>query len=179
MATALTHYNGRIYLADGPTLWATELYVYDYIDKTRTYVQFESDITALGEVSDGMYVGTTDAVYYLSGTFGQLNRTKVLDAGVLPGSMIPVAAELIRPDDSQSRKAVVFMSETGFCMGLDSGIVRNTTETRMVFPVAQDVAAMYRKQDGVNQYVAVTNSGGTPTSTARVGDYVDAEIKRL
>ena len=179
MATALAHYNGRIYLADGSTLWATELYLYDEVDKTRTFLQFESDVTALGEVSDGLYVGTKDATYFMSGVFGKMKQTQVLDEGVLPGSMISVTAELVRPEQSASSKAVAFMTKTGFCIGLDSGVSYNMTETRMLFPDALDVAAMYRKQDGVNQYVGVTNSGGTPVSTARVGDYVDAEIKRL
>jgi hypothetical protein len=30
----------------------------------------------------------------------------------------------------------------------------------------------------MNQYIVVADSGGTPTSTARIGDYVEAELIR-
>ena len=30
-------YKGRIYLAAGPVVWATELYLYDLVDKNRNY----------------------------------------------------------------------------------------------------------------------------------------------
>ena len=43
---------------------------------------------------------------------------------------------------------------------------------------AGSAAAFYRRQDGVNQYIAVTNSGGTPSANTRIGDYVDAELIR-
>jgi hypothetical protein len=57
--------------------------------------------------------------------------------------------------------------------------VYNLTEDRVWFPDAVAAAAMYREQDGIRQYVGVLNSAGGPTSTARLGDYVDAEIRRF
>lgn len=177
-ASYLAYFNGRIYLASGKTLWATELYLYNYVDKTRTYLLFEAEITGVAAVTDGLYVGTSEAVYFLSGSFGQMQRIKLADVGMIPGSLIEVPADVVR-GQSSSRNAVMYMTRLGAFVGLDGGVASNITQSRVEFPVSTQAAPMYRLQDGMNQYVAVTNNGGTPTSAARVGDYVDVEIRRF
>lgn len=184
MATALTYFNGRIYLAHGSTVWATELYLYNYVDKTRTFLQFESDITMLATVTDGIYVGTEDAVWFLSGPFAEMKRIKLMSYGALPRSSVEVPAELVKPQieqDPQSpiRNAVLFMTRFGVCAGFDGGSTYNLTQAEVLFPDAVTAAPMFRRQDGVNSYVVVTDSGGTPSANTRIGDYVDAEIRRF
>jgi hypothetical protein len=73
----------------------------------------------------------------------------------------------------------MFLTEDGVCAAYADGLVYNLTENHMVLPNAVDAAAMLRQQDGMNQYLVTTSSGGTPASSARVGDYVDAEIRRF
>lgn len=185
-AQALAHYNGRIYLAHDRTLWATELYQYHRVDRTRTFLMFEAPITVLGAVGNGLYVGTETAVYFLQGArFAEFRRETVLRVGAVAGSMVEVPAEAVSPPQlrengiSQTRPAVVFLTADGLCAGLDSGQCYNLTESQMVFPEAQHAAAMYRQQDGIGQYIAVTSTDGPPASNARFGDYVDAEIRRF
>lgn len=180
MATALAYYNGRIYMAHGKTLWATELYLYDYVDKTKTFMMYESDITALGAVTDGIYVGTEDAIWFQTGPFNEMRRQAVNQGGVYPGSMITVLPNLL-PDamGNNTRSALLMMTEYGLCAGLDSGVLINMTQSRVLFPDATRVNSLFRMQDGVNQYVGVADSAGSPTSNARIGDYVDAEIRRF
>lgn len=183
MATALACSNGRIYLANKRTLWATELYLYNYVDKTKNFLFFEDDITVLGGVTDGLYVGTKSAVWFLSGAFNEMRRIAVMSAGAIPGSLVYLPAELVNPQltldqSAPSKNAVLFLTDSGLVAGLDGGNLFNFTETDVIFPEAQSAAAMFRQQDGVNQYVSVLASGGTPADTARIGDYVDAEIRR-
>jgi hypothetical protein len=155
------------------------------VDKTRNFQQYESPITMVEAVGNGLFVGTETAVYFLSGTFGEMRRETVLRVGAVPGSVVRIPAEAASPPQarengvSQTRPAILFMTNDGLCLGLDSGACYNLTERQMAFPEMQEIAAMYRQQDGIGQYVAVTNTGGTPTSTARIGDYVDAEIRRF
>ena len=184
LATALTAYNGRIYLAQARALWATELFLYGLVDKTRRFLQFESDITALGSVNDGVYVGTETGAFFLEGDrFDEMKLVQVTAVGVARGSMISVPAELVEPIQqhqpmTESRPAVMFLTQSGLCVGLEKGSVYNLTQDRVLFPAAEQVAAIFRRQDGVNQYIGVVDSGGTPTTTARIGDFVDAEIRR-
>lgn len=183
MASVIAHYGGRMLLANRRTLWCTELYAYSRVDKTRNYVQFEADITMIGVVDDGVYVGTEAAVWFLTGPSWPMKRTSVVDEAVIPGSMIPVPGDLVDPagkgGNSEIRAAIMFMTAAGLCVGMDGGSCYNLTQTRYIFPDAVRGAAMFRSQDGVNQYVGVLDSGGSPTSTARFGDFVDAEIVRF
>ncbi len=185
MATSLAAFNGRIYLAEEKTLWATELFLYNYVDKTRTFIQFEHPITMLGTVSDGLYVGTTENVMFLSGAFREMAMIEVQSVGAIPQSLVYVPDELIvnpeppqRPS-AESKNAVLFLTKSGLCVGLDRGICYNLTQTKVIFPDAASAAALFRRQDGVNQYISVVDSGGTPSSAARMGDYVEAEIRRF
>lgn len=179
MATALAYYNGRIYMAEGRTVWATELFMYRYVDKTRGYMLFESDVTVIGAVTDGLYVGTQTGVYFLGGTFGEMRRLPLSAYGAIPGSLVSVPAELVHPTVNQSRNAVVFLTTSGLVAGFDSGQLLNITQDRVLFPGAVSAAALFRRQDGVNQYIGAADSGGSPASAARIGDYVEAEIRRF
>ena len=184
LATALAYLNGRIYLADGATVWATELFLYDYVDKTKTFLQFESDVTLVGSVSDGLYVGTTTGVWFLSGPFNEMKRVNIMSSAALPGSLVYLPAELVdtqmlKLPQTNSKNAVLFLTTAGLCVGFDSGVTFNISQNNVVFPDATSAAAMWRRQDGVNQYIGVTDSGGSPTSSARMGDYMDAEIRRF
>lgn len=182
LAEYLAYLNGRLFLATDNVIWATELYLYDYVDKTRSFLQFESKITGLANGTDGLYVGTETALWYLEGPLAQMKRSLVISLGILPRSMIGVPADLLTAvgaQAEQSKNATLMMSEQGVIAAFDGGVCVNLTKNETLFPTAQGVAAMFRKQDGINQYVAVLDSGGTPTAGTRIGDYVDAEIRRF
>lgn len=185
MATALAYWNGRIYLANERTLWATELYLYNYVDKTKNYKYFESNITVIGNVSDGLYVGTDESLWFLNGTFNELKRVHLGDMRCIPGTMVGVSQELALPsgraNPTISEKvddALLVMSSVGLLLLASGGSVYNLTQDRVWFPDAQSGTALFRRQDGINQYLSVLDSGGTPASNARIGDYCDATIIR-
>jgi hypothetical protein len=184
-ATDMTYYNGRLYLGRGPTLWATELYLYNFVDATSGYKLFEADITMIGAVTDGIYVGTKECLWFMSGpTFAEMKRAWALDAGVIPGSMVYMPGELANPPQvplmaiSPGASGLMFMTTKGVCIGSDGGKVTNMTETKFIFPEAIGAAALYRQQDGVNQYIAALQNGGSPTQSAAIGDYLDVTIIR-
>lgn len=190
MANCLDYWNGRIYMGCGRVVWATELWLYDLVDATRTFLPFENDVTMVAAVTDGLYVGTDSNCYFLSyerqtgGSIKDLKRTTLMNYGVLPRSAVQVPAELIKPQISQDpqspiKNAVMFMTHTGVIAGFDGGVIYNLTQADYLFPVADRAATMFRRQDGINQFVAVLNSDGDPSESARIGDYVDVEIRRF
>jgi len=182
-ATALAYLNGRIYMATGQTLWATELYQYDLVDANQNYFYFEDAITSVVAVSDGLYVGTEKATYFLAGAMRGMTRVQVFGVGTVKGSAVTVDPQRVGGDRedviARSKQAVLFLTSAGLCVGLDSGVCFNLTQGRFNFPEAQDATAMFREQDGISQYVSTVNSSGTPTGNARFGDFVDAEIRRF
>jgi hypothetical protein len=184
-ATCITYYNGRLYLGQGRTLWATELFLYNYVDATSGYKLFEADITMLGTVTDGIYVGTKEGLWFLTGpTFAEMKRVWAMDSEVIPGSMVYIPGELGNPPQvpliatTPVESAIMFMTTKGVCIGLDGGKTANMTETKYVFPDAVSAAAMYRRQDGLNQYIAALQNGGSPTQSAAIGDHLDVTIIR-
>lgn len=189
-ASAIAYFNGRIYLAQGRTLWWTELYLYNYVNKTRTFAMLETDITMVGAVGDGIYVGTTEGLWFLSpkqirlGEPPELGRVRVMDSPVIPGSMVMIPAELGNPpqvgleSDTPLQVSIAFMTANGFCAAQDGGQVYNLTESKFFFPSAQSAAALFRRQDGMNQYITSMQSGGDPQNAAAIGDYIDVTIIR-
>jgi hypothetical protein len=183
LATILGYYNGRIYLATGRMLWATDFQLYHLVNKTRGFIQFEDEITMVGVVADGVYVGTTQGLWFLGGgSFETLKRVRSMDSPVIPGSMVYIPAELANPhrpaDATPVEVSVAFMTTRGFCVGQDGGQCLNMTEANFFFPEAVRASAFFRRQDGMNQYITSLDAEGSPVNGARFGDYVDAEIIR-
>jgi hypothetical protein len=181
-ATSIAAYSGRIYLAHDKTLWATELFRYHYVDRTRNFMQFEHEITLLMAVSDGLYVGTTGGLYFIKGVLGTFKLQQLTTSAVLPGSGVEVPVELVHPQgrnqDVPVGIAVVMMTNAGVVAGFDGGTSYNLTQSRVALPEGVSAAGLFRQQDGANSYIAAVDSAGAPTSTARIGDYIDAEIIR-
>jgi hypothetical protein len=181
VASILAYFNGRIYMAAGRTVWFTELYLYDYVDKTKNVWNFEADVTMIGPVGDGMYVGTTEGVWFIDKQWRMeaqslaAKRVRVLDFGVIPGSMVYVPAELANPpqvgleQDTPAKVSILFLTQAGYCGGQDSGVCFNYSENKFIFPNITTAAALFRHhQDGINQFVAVTD-GGTWAINTRTG----------
>lgn len=183
LATEIAYWRGRIWMAQGNMLWATELYLYNYVDKTRTFFQFESDIQMIAPVDDGMYVGTEKALYFCSGSLAELKREVVLSTRAVPGSKVTCPASVSHPDarrgDIPEHEGVLFATDAGMCFGSLGGRLYNLTQKSVLFPSAIQGAGLLREMDGVTSYVAALDSGGDPANSARIGDYVEAEIRRF
>jgi hypothetical protein len=181
-ANCIEGYKGRIYLADGKILWATELYRYHLVNRTRGFMQFEHDITLVMAVDDGLYVGTEGGLYFIKGTFGAFALSIINGDAVLPGSGQVVPTELIHPQARNgpvpAGTAVVFMTSGGIVAGFDGGTAYNLTIDAMVFPGGVSAAALFRQDSGANHYVTAIDSAGGPSANARIGDYCEAEIVR-
>lgn len=182
-AEHIASYKGRIYMAVDNVIWATELYQYDYVDKTKNFMTMEHKITLLEGLEEGLLVGTEHGLYYLSGTLGKMRVREVTKHKVLRGSAVRAPTELVHPSAGNgpvpTGDAVLFMTSAGVHAAFDDGTCYNLTNSRVDFPTSDSAAALFRQQDGANTYVAVTDSRGTPTASARIGDYVDAEIRRF
>jgi hypothetical protein len=188
-ASCIAAHKGRIYLADGKTLWRTELYRYHFVNRTKGFYQFEYDITlVMSTGGDGIFVGTTGGLYFLAEErilmreFGSLKLNSITGDAVLPGSGQLVPAELIHPQARQTPfpmdAAAVFMTTAGIVAGFSDGSCYNITLGAMVFPAGVSAAALFRQDSGDNHFVVAVDSEGGPAANARIGDYVDAQIIR-
>ena len=182
-ASSIEPYKGRIYLAAGKTLWATELYQYHFVDKTKNFMQFEHDITLLMAMSDGIYVGTTGGLYFIHGVLGGFRLQMIITAAVLPGSGTLVPTDMVHPAARNgpvpAGDAALMTTSEGVVAGFDNGSCYNLTHDKVILPTGVSAAALYRQDQGANSYIAAVDSAGGPSANARIGDYVDAEIVRF
>jgi hypothetical protein len=181
-ATSIAYYKGRIYLAQGKTLWATELYRYHYVDRTRNFMQFEHEITLLMAVGDGLYIGTTGGLFFIQGVLGAFRLQQISSGAVFSGSGVEAPAERVHP---QARNgpvptgvAVIVMADEGIIAGFDGGSCYNLTQDRLALPMGISAAGLFRQDQGANHYVAAVDSAGGPAANVRFGDHVEAELIR-
>lgn len=168
---------GRVYIADGCVLWATDPFQFEQVDMASGYKLFESRITFTASVTTGVFIGTTNGVFFMGGEFSTATLRNVSSQGA--PEQVPQEIDLAYVlKGEQQGVGVLFMTDGGICVGTHNGEVINLTNKQFEFPKASEVALMYRKQDGLNQFVGVSSHPGTPTGSARFGDFVDAEIIR-
>lgn len=168
---------GRVYIADGHVLWATEPHQFEWVDRAAGYKVMESRITFLASVAAGVFVGTESGVYFMAGPFDAARLSPVSNQGAPEQTPQEIDLAYVLKGDQQG-VGVLFMTDGGICVGLANGQVINLTNKQFEFPKASEVSVLYRKQDGLNQFVGVSSHPGTPTGSARFGDFVDAEIIR-
>jgi hypothetical protein len=126
-ARCIAYYKGRIYLAAGKTLWATELFRYHYVDRTKGFMQFEHEITLRDGVADGLYVGTLGGLYFIQGVLGTFKLQQITSGAVLFGSGVEVPSQLVHPQarqqDMPAEHCAVMMTADGVLAGFDGGTV--------------------------------------------------------
>lgn len=177
-AGPIAYMSGRILIADGPILWATDPYQYELVDMIGGYKMLESDITFLASVSDGVFIGTLAGVFFMSGEFDSARLTRISTHRAPRQTPQNIEMADVLNGDSPG-VGVLFVTDGGVCVGNSGGQVINLTNKIFEFPQAQAFSMVVRSQDGINQFVGVASHQGTPSGSARFGDFVDAEIIRF
>lgn len=174
----IAYFSGRILIADGSTLWATNPYQYELVDMIGGYKVLESEITFLASVSTGVFIGTQTGVFFMVGEFdsARLTRLSTHRAPKQNPQNIEMTDVL---NGNLPGVGVLFVTDGGVCVGTSDGQVINLTNKIFEFPKAESMSVMVRSQDGINQFVGVASHPGTPSGSARFGDFVDAEIVRF
>lgn len=176
---------GRIFMAVGSLVWFTDLFNYEVVDRVSGYWPFEGDVVWIGSTTRDVYVGTTEGVWYVGGGTREPRRKRIMDGAATPGSLVTIPAELGNPialrrkPDQESAIALAFMTTHGYCVAYDDGDAFNLTEGTFLFPQAQEAAATFRQQIGMNQYLVDLKGSGAPSGLAAFGDRVEANVSPL
>jgi len=148
----MAFYGARVLISVGPVLYASRPNGWELFDIRRDFKQFSDDITLIQPVDDGVYVGTTTELAFLSGTeFDKLTYRQVVAGRVVLGSGVQVRGELVQ---SGQGSAIVCIADDVLCAGFNGGNVARMTEGRYATDVAE-VAATFRMVDRVPQYIAI------------------------
>ena len=135
-------------------LWFSEPYAYNSFDLARGGIPFDSNITMICPVIDGIYVCTSDKVYFLNGsgpnefqltTVSYYPMIKNTDARFIGSFSFDQARNKII--NQNGFPAYIWLSEQGICAGFSSGNFINLTEDKLFkLPSGSNGSGMiYRK----------------------------------
>jgi hypothetical protein len=166
LGTCIAYTLGRMFIADGKTVWFTEALDLDHCDRRRNFYRFPADVTLIAGAKDGLYV-CADRTYFIAaaGT-PEANQTAVLGFGAAAGSRAQM------PTTEQW----MWFSERGAVLAKDGGAVEILAEKRVAPGRMTSAAALVREQDGCRQFIVVGNQA--EASTLQCGSYAEAEIIR-
>ena len=170
----ITWLAGRLYIARGNTLYFSEAGRPHLHTPAHNYIQFSGLITFIESVSDGIYVGDSRGVWFLSGNdpvkFEQIlvninraiRRSGVkIPAGNLPEKKVP-----------SPNPVAVWLSTVGYVAGMDGGVTVELQPERVKVPAGLIGRTVYLFRDGIKQVITPVNS----TSTVAFGTAVDSVI---
>lgn len=154
--TVAAFWRGRVLVAVGSVLYASLTNNYELFDLRRDFKQMIGTITAIVPVDDGLYVGTTRGLAFLSGgEWDKLQYRQVSDGPVVLGSGVPVRGELLKQAEGAGLgSAAVFIADGVLVAAFSGGTVVRLTEGRYRTDVTE-VAATFRVVDGIPQYIAI------------------------
>jgi hypothetical protein len=163
--TMMTTYNGRIYMVQGNTIWASEWASPGRWRLAKESMRFEGDITMLENVGTGMYVSDSARVYFLQHTFHMgllrmgsgdlLKITRVCDYPAIPGTATATDGSRVigRTGQPMQGLSVVWTSTEGICAADSTGAFHNLTEHKLTYPVSNSgtgiVLARHGKTPGM------------------------------
>lgn len=164
----LTRYAGRLWLAVGDTVFYSQPLNYRQHDRRYDFITAPGYITAMGAVSDGLYISTSQEVFFVRGTDPrEMEMMKCSDAAAildsqisLPFDLLDVNALAVEGSQYQVSNAFAWLCRTGLAIGIPSGVVRILTADRARLPLYEYARTAFIARNGYYQVVSVTGDKG-------------------
>lgn len=155
--TLLHAWNSRILIADGDTVWATQPMRPELCDMRSDYFRMPADITMLYGNGDGLFVGTSEGMYFLAGlVWSKLKAQSVAAGYVTLGSCVEIDLsylnEKARPSGLQQGALCILDGAVHLIYG--AGQINPLSAGRYHMR-ADEVYATTRLRNGCLQYLAV------------------------
>jgi hypothetical protein len=166
VGTALAYHNGRIYIADGSTVWCTLPLRYGLVDQAVGMLMFPADVTVMAAVADGLYI-CADKTYWLTDIdTDQFQQRAVLPYGAVTGTVIDIPLS----------DNVAWFSVQGIIVAGLSGQVASVQEDKSAVGDFQSGAMLFRNKSGLRQIIASLADG--EESPLLATDYQQLETAR-
>ncbi len=149
-------WNSRVLIADGSVIWATTSFNPELCNVAKDFIQMPAMVTLLYGNGDGLFVGTTDGLYFLAGqVLDQLKAQPVASGYVALGSCVEIPLsylnEKVRPSGVLQGSLCIVEGVIHLIYGGGQIIGLTTNRYRTA---ATEVHATARVRDGVLQYLA-------------------------
>ena len=159
--------NGRIFMAVGSTLYATDPLNYELVMPHKFFFQFAERITVVLPTQDGVYV-VADKTYFIKDVdTDNLVQVDSVPYGAAFGSGIEIG---------NKANEVAWWSEKGLVIAGPGGDAKNVMLDNVAVSNFEQGKLIYREQDGMKQILAVLQNG--MQSLYAADDWVASEIAR-
>lgn len=170
----ITWLAGRLYTAKLGTLYFSEAMRPHLNNPAHGFIQFSGFISFVEAVTDGLYVGDSRGVWFLSGT----DPTKFEAKLVSPHRAVRRSGVKVGPghfpDDKvpSPNPVAVWLSTSGYVVGMDGGATVELQPERVKVPAGLVGRTTFLFRKGMKQVVTPINSA----STVAFGTAVDSVI---
>jgi len=137
IGTILEHFNGRVYVVQGKTVWYSEPFAYGAFDLVRNHLTLDTNVTMFRAVTGGVWVGTERNTYFFEGSTPKaFKKVWVSGHGAIEGTDKMVDASKIGAGEMRGR-GVIWAATDGICLGSADGQFINLTGPRLSYPFAR------------------------------------------
>lgn len=158
-------YNGRLMVASGDVLQFSQPYRYGLTKRNTDFVRFNSRVTMVEPVVDGVYVGLEEgAVHFLAGGGPTAFESRMVSSN----RPVPYASSPIAPGrlprkiaERGDQNAVLWLGTMGYSLGLPGGVVMDIQSDRLSLPAYEAGSTLVLTNAGIKQVLSVVESAST------------------
>lgn len=162
----IKEYNGRMYVANGNTVWYTEPYSPELVSMASGFLQFAADVTIMEPGETGMWIVSDRTEFYAGSSPLEFRPRTVLDYGAVYGT------SQVLPQT----KDVLWYSTRGIVVGTKDGQATNVQEANVAADTGTTGAALVREQDGTRHaVVSVRDPSVSPLAST---SFLEMEVIR-
>jgi len=162
----LEFYDGKLYFAINNYLYCTKTFDVEHIDiRYNVVAGFPTNITMVAKVTDGLYVGTADGTYFLSGSAteqGGFSQEQISKFGVIYGSNITYQSENSKATEGVNIN-VYWTSTNGIYSGTSGGKYKHLSEDQVNMSLGTTATALLKTFGETQQYIVCFNADGNDT----------------
>lgn len=166
--TILEYYNGVMYVCSGGVAYYSDPYGLELFRIADQFLQFPGRLTLFASVNDGIYVGTDQKTFFLTGDRpDKMESKEIFGCGAIEGTSYNTDASYFTKREQgeefgdDPHPVVIWTSSRGIHAGYDGGVVKNLTEEMYSFPAAQRGAGILRAVRGYTQYLTSLQGTGS------------------
>jgi hypothetical protein len=142
----LAYHGGRVYNAKGNILWYSEYAAHDWYDMARNFIPFNTRIRLIKPVTNGLFVSTSKAIYFLEGLVpGNFTQRKLTTYPALEWSD---AIDYLDGTDVSgleiSGPCALWSTQEGAMLGTPEGSVVNFNKKKVIYPQGTKGASLLR-----------------------------------
>lgn len=144
IGSIIRSFSGRVYIAQGNTLWYSEPYGPSLFRLATNYIPFPAKIVMVAPVLDGIFVSTTRKIYFLQGKDPkQFQQIVIAHYPAIEGTDVEVDGIALNAGKISPLPVQMFTTTTGICVGAAGGKLENLTFDSLEYPKSLRGCAVY------------------------------------